>query len=146
MKIQTRINTITREHTAALSISCLEMRRVIAEFFCVVFLVMAFLVYGPLRSMDVLFSLGGDLNGSGLNISLEKKTTQPTFPVFKTKRVGEVKDDDFSSFVSCRPDYLRQVEGKLARCDEIKKEAAWSSTTEEAKPLPALKYNNAETL
>jgi hypothetical protein len=35
--------------------------------------------------------------------------------------VGEVKDDDFSTaayrFISCRPDYLRQVEGKLALCD-----------------------------
>jgi hypothetical protein len=74
---------------------------------------MAFLVYGPLRSADVIFRLGGDLNGSGLTISLEKKTTQPSFPVFKTKRVGEVKDDDFSTaayrFISCRPDYLRQV-------------------------------------
>jgi hypothetical protein len=100
--------------------------------------------------MDALFSNGGDLNGSGLTISLEKKTTQHTFPVFKTKRVGEVKDDDFSTaahrFISCRSDYLRQVEGKLALCDEIKKEAAWSSTTEEAKSLPDLKYNNAETL
>ena len=87
------------------------MRRVIAEFFCVVFLVIAFLVYGSLRSIDALFSHGGDLNGRGLTISLEKKTTQPSFPVFKTKRVGEVKDDDFSTaayrFISCSPDYLR---------------------------------------
>jgi hypothetical protein len=107
---------------------------------------MAFLVYGPLRSVDVLFSNGGDLNGSGLTISLEKKTTQPTFPVFKS----EVKDDDFSTaayrFISCRSDYLRQVEGKLALCDEFKKVTAWSSIAEEAKSLPALKYNNAETL
>jgi hypothetical protein len=69
------------------------------------------LTYGPLRSVDVLFSNGGDLNGSGLTISLEKKTTQPSFPIFKTKRVGEVKDDDFSTaayrFISCSPDYLR---------------------------------------
>jgi hypothetical protein len=121
-----------------------------AEFLCVVFLVMAFLVYGPLRWVDSLFSNGGDLNGSGLTISLEKKITQHTFPVFKTKRVGEVKDDDLSTaayrFISCRLDYLRQVEGKLALCDEIKKVTDWSSTTEEAKSLPALKYNNAVTL
>jgi hypothetical protein len=121
-----------------------------AEFLCVVFLVMAFLVYGPLRSADVIFSLGGDLNGSGLTISLEKKTTQPTFPAFKTKKVGKVKDDDFSTaayrFISFRLDYLRQVEGKLALCDEIKKEAAWIAIADKAISLPALKYNNAETL
>jgi hypothetical protein len=66
------------------------------------------------------------------------------------KQKGEVKDDDFSTaayrFISCSPDYLRQVEGKLALCDEIKKVTAWSSITEEAKSLPALKNNNAETL
>jgi hypothetical protein len=69
--------------------------------------------YGPLRSADVIFRPGGGLNGSGLTISLENKTTEPSFPVFKTKRVGEVKDDDFSTaayrFISCRSDYLRQV-------------------------------------
>jgi hypothetical protein len=82
---------------------------------------MAFLVYGPLRSADVIFRLGEGLNASGLTIRLEKKTSQTAFPVFKTKRVRLVKDDDFSTaayrFISCRPDYLRQVEGKLALCD-----------------------------
>jgi hypothetical protein len=106
--------------------------------------------YGHLRSADVIFRLGGDLKGSGLTISLEKKTTQPSFPVFKTKRVGLVKDDDFSTaayrFISCSPDYLRQVEGELALCDEIKKEAAWIAIANKAISLPALKYNNAETL
>lgn len=106
--------------------------------------------YGPFRSADVIFRLGRDLHGSGLTIRLEKKTSQTAFPVFKTKRVGLVKDDDFSNaayrFISCRSDYLRQVEGKLALCDEIKKEAAWIAIADKAISLPALKYNNAETL
>jgi hypothetical protein len=106
--------------------------------------------YGPIRSADVIFRMGGHLNGSGLTISLKKKIIRTTFPVFKTKRVGLVKDDDFSTaayrFISCRSDYLRQVEGKLALCDEIKKEAAWIAIANKAISLPALKYNNAETL
>ena len=83
-------------------------------------------------------------------MSLVKKTKPTIFPIFKTGRVGLVKGDDFSEapyrFISCRADYLRQVEGKLALCDEIKKVAAWTSIAEEAKSLPALKYNVAKTL
>jgi hypothetical protein len=99
--------------------------------------------YGPLRSADVIFRLGGNLISSGLTISLEKKNTQPTFPIFKTKRVGLVKDDDFSTaayrFISCRSDYLRQVEGKLALCDELLKDETLREVALEALALSASK-------
>lgn len=72
-----------------------------------------------------------------------KKTKPTNFPLFKRGRVGLVRDDNFSKapyrFISCRADYLQQVEGKLALCDELLKDETLKEIALEALALPALK-------
>tara|TARA_R110001592_G_scaffold363293_2_gene683369 strand:- start:2259 stop:2528 length:270 start_codon:yes stop_codon:yes gene_type:complete len=89
----------------------------------------------------VIFTEGRNLGEGGFSISLVKKIKPNNFSLFKTGRVGLVKGDDFSEahyrFISCRADYLRQVVGEFALCDEILKNETLKEIALEALALPA---------
>lgn len=79
--------------------------------------------FGPIRCSDVIFRAGGDLLNEGFNIRLVERKKPKEYPIFSTKRVGLKKEtykNEPYRFISYRADYLCEVEGKIALCEEIK--------------------------